>query len=49
MESEKADLLYHLKACEMDQRALDLAAADAETRRAINHAVKDYNQALVSI
>ena len=47
MEQRKADLLYHLKACEMDQRAMDLSAAEQETRKAINHAMKDYNLALV--
>ena len=49
MELKKAEQLYQLKACEMDQRAVDLAAAEEETRRAINHAVKDYNLALVSL
>ena len=48
MEQAKADQLYDLKATEMDQRAMDLALADAETRRAINMATVEYNQALVS-
>ena len=47
MEQAKADQLYDLKATEMDQRAMDLALADAETRRAINMATVEYNQALV--
>ena len=47
MEQKKADRLYDLKACEMDQRAMELSAADEETRRALNEAMRDYNLALV--
>ena len=46
-EEQHADRLYHLKACELDQRAVDLAAADEETRRNITTATKEYNLALV--
>lgn len=42
-----ADHLYDLKAREMDQRACELASAEADCRRAINMATKDMNQALV--
>ena len=48
-EEKHADRLYHLKACELDQRAVDLAAADEETRRNISIATKEYNLALVRI
>ena len=48
-EEKHADRLYHLKACELDQRAVDLAAADEETRRNISIATKEYNLALVHI
>ncbi|XP_058969480.2 RIB43A-like with coiled-coils protein 2 [Pocillopora verrucosa] len=41
-----ADHLYDLKAREMDQRACELASAEADCRRAINMATKDMNQAL---
>lgn len=44
-----ADKLYDLKQIEMDKRALDLARAEEECRRAINSAVKDYNDALVCV
>jgi len=47
MEQEHADRLYELKACELDQRAMELSQADEDTRRAINVAIKDYNLALV--
>ena len=47
MEQEHADRLYELKACELDQRAIELSQADEDTRRAINVAIKDYNLALV--
>ena len=46
-EQDHADRLYNLKACELDQRAVELSLAEAETRRAINLATKDYNLALV--
>ena len=46
-EEKHADRLYHLKACELDQRAVDLATADEETRRNITRATKEYNLALV--
>ena len=42
-----ADKLYDLKQIEMDRRALDLQRAEEECRRAINSAVRDYNDALV--
>lgn len=41
-----ADHLYDLKAREMDQRACELASAEADCRRAINMATKDMNEAL---
>lgn len=41
-----ADHLYDLKAREMDQRACELASAEADCRRAINMATKDVNLAL---
>lgn len=41
-----ADHLYELKAREMDQRAVELARAEEDCRRAINMATKDYNDAL---
>lgn len=43
---KEADRLYELKAREHDQRAMELALAEAECRRNINLAVKDYNKAL---
>ncbi|CAI8052397.1 RIB43A-like with coiled-coils protein 2, partial [Geodia barretti] len=45
-EEKHADRLYHLKACELDQRAVDLASADEDTRRNITVATKEYNLAL---
>jgi hypothetical protein len=47
MQQNMAKKLYDLKQIEMDQRAMDLARAEEECRRAINSAVKDYNDALV--
>lgn len=41
-----ADHLFELKAREMDQRACELAQAEADCRRAINMATKDMNNAL---
>lgn len=43
----QSDHLYDLKAREMDQRACELARAEAECRRAINMATKDVNLALM--
>lgn len=43
-----ADRLYELKMRELDERAMELAKAEEECRRAINMATKDYNKALVS-
>ncbi|OWF35801.1 RIB43A-like with coiled-coils protein 2 [Mizuhopecten yessoensis] len=43
---DQANRLYELKMRELDQRAMDLANSEEECRRAINMAVKDYNQAL---
>lgn len=43
---EYADHLYDLKARELDQRACELAMAEADCRRAINMATKDFNDAL---
>ena len=48
-EQRHADRLYNLKACELDQRAVDLAAADEETRKNITAATKEYNLALVCL
>lgn len=42
-----ADRLYELKMKELDQRAMELAKAEEDCRRAINIATKDYNNALV--
>lgn len=41
-----ADKLYDFKQMELDQRARELQRAEEECRRAINTAVKDYNDAL---
>ncbi|XP_048742780.1 RIB43A-like with coiled-coils protein 2 [Ostrea edulis] len=41
-----ADRLYDLKMKELDQRAMELAKAEEDCRRAINVATKDYNNAL---
>ena len=46
MQQKMANKLYDLKQMELDQRALQLAKAEEECRRAINSAVKDYNEAL---
>lgn len=43
-----ADKLYDLKQIEMDNRAFELLRAEEECRRAINSAVRDYNNALVN-
>jgi hypothetical protein len=48
MQQRMADKLYDLKQIEMDRRALDLQRAEEECRRAINSAVRDYNDALVT-
>ncbi len=48
MEEREANRLYGLKACEMDQRAMELAVAEEEARKALNMAQRDYNIALVS-
>ena len=42
-----ADHLYDLKARETDQRACELGRAEADCRRAINMATKDFNLALM--
>ena len=47
MEEREANRLYELKACEMDQRAVKLAMAEEEARKALNTAQRDYNLALV--
>ena len=46
MQQKMADKLYDFKQMELDQRARDLQRAEEECRRAINTAVKDYNDAL---
>ena len=43
----EAERLYQLKACELDQRAVELATSELQTRKALNNAIKGYNQALV--
>lgn len=43
---KQADRLYDLKARELDERACELANAEADCRRAINMATKDFNDAL---
>lgn len=45
---KEADRLYELKMRELDERAMELAKAEEECRKAINVATKDYNKALVS-
>lgn len=47
MQQKMADKLYDFKQMELDRRAQELQAAEEECRRAINTAVKDYNDALV--
>ena len=47
MQQKMADKLYDFKQMELDQRSRDLQRAEEECRRAINTAVKDYNDALV--
>lgn len=42
---KKADRLYELKMKELDQRAMELQAAEEDCRRAIDQATKDYNAA----
>lgn len=49
MQQKMADKLYDFKQMELDKRAIDLQRAEEECRRAINTAVKDYNDALVFI
>lgn len=46
---DQADRLYELKMRELDQRAMELAKAEEDCRRAINEATKDYNLALVCL
>ena len=48
-EQRHADRVYDMKACELDQRAVELACADADTRRNITTATKEYNLALVHV
>ena len=49
MEKKKADHLYDMKAIEIDERAQELVKADEITRRTLNVAIKEYNQALVKL
>jgi len=44
--ARQANYLYDLKAIENDQRAIELARAEEECKRAINVATKDLNKAL---
>jgi len=46
MQQRMADKLYDFKQMELDERARELQRAEEECRRAINSAVKDYNDAL---
>ena len=46
-EERRAERLHQLKACELDQRAVELDQAQQSTRTAINAATRDYNLALV--
>lgn len=46
MQQKLADKLYDFKQMELDKRARELQKAEEECRRAINTAVKDYNDAL---
>ena len=48
MQQNLANKLYDLKQMELDQRAISLQKAEEDCRRAINTAVKDYNDALVN-
>jgi len=43
---DKADALYELKQRELDERAMDLAKAEEDCRKAINMATTAYNDAL---
>ncbi|XP_035676470.1 RIB43A-like with coiled-coils protein 2 isoform X2 [Branchiostoma floridae] len=45
MNQKHADLLYEMKARELDQRACELATAEEECRRQINMATKNFNLA----
>ena len=45
---QQANRLHDLKAIENDQRAMELARAEQECRKAINMATKDLNQALAN-
>lgn len=47
MEENKANHLHDLNAMEIDKRAQELVRADEITRRTLNVAIKEYNQALV--
>ena len=49
MQQKLADKLYDFKQMELDKRARELQKAEEECRRAINTAVKDYNDALVRV
>ena len=46
-EEKHANSLYELKACELDQRAVELAMAEETTRKELNAANREYNKALV--
>ena len=46
---EEEQRLYELKICELDQKAVQLGAAERKTKTAINNAVKRYNQAQVCV
>ena len=47
-QQQTADRLYDAKQSELDQRALELQRAEEECQSAINQAVRNYNDALVS-
>ena len=49
MEERQAHRLYELKACELDQRAVELAITEEQAKKAVNVAQRDYNLALVSV
>ena len=47
MEEKEADKICDLKAVKIDKRAVELSNTDECTRRTLNMAIRDYNQALV--
>jgi hypothetical protein len=48
-QQQAADRLFYAKQNDLDQRSVELQRAEEECRRAINEALKNYNDALVSL